>query len=89
MDFGLKIAGFRIDASEIFNFLGPSHNEWWKLFTARDTVDGTMDIKHFFLQAMKEIAAGMKYLSRKSFIRRDLAPRNILLNDSLICKVWN
>jgi serine/threonine protein kinase len=42
---------------------------------------------NFLLRASKEIAAGMRYLSKKSFIHRDLAARNILLNDSLTCKV--
>ena len=57
------------------------------MLSSKDVIDGNKDIRYFFLRASKEIAAGMKYLSRKSFIHRDLAARNILLNDSLTCKV--
>ena len=58
------------------------------LFFSKGVVDGK-DIKIFFLRATREVAAGMKYLSRKSFVHRDLAARNILLNSSLTCKVGN
>jgi len=30
----------------------------------------------------------MRYLSGKKFINRDLAARNVLVDDSLTCKVW-
>ena len=40
-----------------------------------------------FLKFAKNIAAGMDYLSQKSFVHRDLAARNILLDKSLTCKV--
>ena len=40
-----------------------------------------------FLKFAQEIAAGMDYLSQKSFVHRDLAARNILLDASLMCKV--
>ena len=40
-----------------------------------------------FLKFAKNIAAGMEYLSKKNFVHRDLATRNILLNKSLTCKV--
>ena len=40
-----------------------------------------------FLRFSKEIAAGMNYLSQKSFVHRDLAARNILLDRALTCKV--
>ena len=41
----------------------------------------------FFVKAAKEIAAGMRYLSKKSFVHRDLAARNVLIDDFFICKV--
>jgi serine/threonine protein kinase len=40
-----------------------------------------------FLKFARDIAAGMDYLSQKSFVHRDLAARNVLLDDSLTCKV--
>ena len=39
------------------------------------------------LQFCREIADGMKYLSKKGFVHRDLAARNILLDKNLKCKV--
>ena len=42
---------------------------------------------NLFLKFAKEIAAGMDYLSQKSFVHRDLAARNVLLNENLTCKV--
>ena len=49
--------------------------------------NGLKDFKHFFIQVAKDIAAGMKYLSSKSFIHRDLAARNMLLDGFYTCKV--
>ena len=52
-----------------------------------------MEAQIMFLKFAKDIAAGMDYLSQKSFVHRDLAARNILLDKSLTCKVnfinWN
>ena len=39
------------------------------------------------LRFCREIANGMKYLSKKGFIHRDLAARNVLLDGKLTCKV--
>ena len=46
-----------------------------------------MEVQIMFLKFAKDIAAGMDYLSQKSFVHRDLAARNILLDKSLTCKV--
>ena len=43
--------------------------------------------QELFLKFAREIAAGMAYLSQKSFVHRDLAARNVLLDASLTCKV--
>ena len=45
------------------------------------------DIPLRLLNYSKQTAAGMKYLSSKSFVHRDLAARNILVTKDCICKV--
>ena len=45
------------------------------------------DLQTMFLRFAREIAAGMKYLSRKGFIHRDLAARNVLMTENHTCKV--
>ena len=54
-----------------------------------DRTKPSNDLQMLFLKFAKEIAAGMNYLSKKSFIHRDLAARNVLLNNTLTCKVFN
>ena len=39
------------------------------------------------LSFCRQIALGMKYLSKKCFVHRDLAARNILVTEQGICKV--
>ena len=41
------------------------------------------------LEFCKDIAEGMRYLSSKQFVHRDLATRNILLDKNMTCKVWD
>eukprot|EP00731_Ephydatia_muelleri_P014959 Em0008g679a len=45
------------------------------------------DIPLSLLNYSKQTAAGMKYLSTKSFVHRDLAARNILVTKDCICKI--
>ena len=45
------------------------------------------DIGHELLSFCRQIAAGLDYLSKKHFVYRDLAAKNILLSDDYVCKV--
>ena len=47
----------------------------------------TEDLPQKLLDFCSQIALGMEYLSRKEFVHRDVAARNILLTDDYICKV--
>ena len=46
------------------------------------------DIGHELLSFCRQIAAGLDYLSKKHFVHRDLATRNILLSYDYVCKVF-
>ena len=44
-------------------------------------------MKQRLLRFCTEVALGLEYLAKKSFIHRDIAARNILLADNCTCKV--
>ena len=39
------------------------------------------------VRMLRNIAAGMKYLSDMGYVHRDLAARNVLIDSEMICKV--
>ena len=44
-------------------------------------------VPSLLLSFCRQIASGIEYLSKKSFVHRDLAPRNILVAEGDMCKV--
>ena len=57
------------------------------VYASRVGVNVHAKLPLLLLKFCQDIAAGMAYLSGKQFIHRDLATRNILVSESVICKV--
>jgi len=57
------------------------------LLQSRQNGGGVSVDDHTLLSYCRHVAAGMAYLSEKSFVHRDLAARNVLISDEEICKV--
>ena len=45
------------------------------------------DMPFTLLNFCRQVCLGLSYLSQKGFVHRDIAARNILVNDENICKV--
>ena len=45
------------------------------------------DLPKLLLKFCRQVAEGLSYLAGKSFVHRDIAARNILLDKELNCKV--
>ena len=53
--------------------------------TKRSVID--TDLPKLLLKFCRQVAEGLSYLAGKSFVHRDIAARNILLDKELNCKV--
>ncbi|XP_065899211.1 uncharacterized protein [Dysidea avara] len=53
--------------------------------SSRDSVPAKLPL--LLLKFCQDIAAGMAYLSGKQFVHRDLAAKNVLVSDSVTCKI--
>ena len=57
------------------------------LFLFSDSLRSDPDLPSLLLQFCKQVVDGLVCLAGKSFVHRDIAARNILLDKELNCKV--
>ena len=52
-----------------------------------ESLKSNADQQNTLLRFCQQVASGMEYLSKKGFVHRDVAARNILVSGDHICKV--
>ncbi|XP_062502678.1 ephrin type-A receptor 4a-like [Corticium candelabrum] len=86
----VRLHGVVTIGSPIMLVLEYMQNGDMKNYLVNQSLNGKCSCPGFdktLLNMCRDIASGMRYLSRKSFVHRDLAVRNILLGKELTCKI--
>ncbi|XP_062503614.1 class II receptor tyrosine kinase-like isoform X2 [Corticium candelabrum] len=86
----VRLYGVVTLGSPIMLVLEYLQNSDLKMYLEKRKLDGQCCRSGFektLLKMCRDIANGMEYLSRKSFVHRDVAARNILLSKDLTCKI--